>query len=165
MPTTGVAERCVNEERDEFSITYTVQTSTCPHRGCPWIGCCLIVCCAASVWYTSVPVQVLALVCILAAASSWANETIKEGLTLSPGLGVVLFSERRWTGMSEAFVPLEDISGAVINEHVGSCTVHSYLALMTRTTGKLEVAFPNLLPNASQLRRPYQALQTSFLID
>lgn len=103
--------------------------------------------------------------CILGSASSWANETITEGLTLSPGLGVILFSERRWTGRSEAFVPLEDISGAVINEHVGSYTVHSYLALITRTTGKLEVAFPNLLPNASQLRRPYQALQTSFLTD
>lgn len=58
------------------------------------------------------------------AALMWANPIVEEGLTLVPGLGVVLFTRRHWIGSASTFVPIEQISGVIIIEV--DCSLKTY---------------------------------------
>lgn len=69
--------------------------------------------------------QAATLLIAVLAALLWANAIVEEGLTIVPGLGVVLFSRRYWIGRSSTFVPIEQISGVIINEVNYSVITHS----------------------------------------
>lgn len=108
---------------------------------------------------------VLAWLAAAAAAYISASSIKNERLTVMPGMGVTLASFTRWGFKAqERFVDLKHISSVLINEGLTTRNVHFYMAFELRS-GRLEVAFPNLLPHLQLLRPIYKEVHDLMIED
>lgn len=127
-----------------------------------------VICASAAIVLSHSQRWILAVLAWLAAAAAIyiSASSIKwERLTVMPGMGVTLASFTRWGFKAqERFVDLKHISSVLINEGLTTRNVHFYMAFELRS-GRLEVAFPNLLPRLKLLRPIYKEVHDLMIED